>query len=444
MRVGEEGRGDVFPNVITYTTMIKAYCGKRLVSEALAIFKIMVADGVEPNRITYNTMVQGFCDAGRMELVKEVLDMDSFKPDTCTFNILVAAHCREGRIEDAMKVFNQMVELRVRRDSASYSMVIRALCENEEFAQAEELVDELLEKEVLKKRGGCTPLIAAYNPVFVYLCEHGKTKKARMLFGLLLDRRSKVDVPAFKTLILGHCREGDFEQGYELVLSMLKRDLVPDNECYIGVIDGFSQKGRMKFAWEALHRMLNSGLRPSTSTFHSVLLGLLNKDGCAKEAADLIEIMLERKIRQNVDLSTNLIDTLFRNCLNDRAYKIVTSLYDHGYYIKMEKLIASLCKEKKFMEAADLTLFSFKKCQNLGVAFPSMVMDGLCITGRASEAFWLFYELIENRSSSSSSAAAPRSLVALHHALEESGKMKEADFVAKQMRRASARIRERT
>uniref|UniRef100_A0A0D9VBI5 Pentacotripeptide-repeat region of PRORP domain-containing protein n=1 Tax=Leersia perrieri TaxID=77586 RepID=A0A0D9VBI5_9ORYZ len=442
MRVGEEGMGVAFPNVITYTTMIKAYCAKRLVDEALAIFKLMVADGVEPNKITYNTMVQGFCDASRMELVKEVLEMDSFKPDTCTFNTLISAHCKEARIEDAMKVFTQMVELRVKRDSASYSMVIRALCENGEFGRAEELVDELLEKEVLKKRGGCTPLIAAYNPVFVYLCDHGKTRKARMLFGQLLDRRSKVDFPAFKTLILGHCREGDFEEGYELVLSMLKRDLVPDDECYISVIEGFAQKGRMKFAWEALHRMLNSGLRPSTSTFHSVLLGLLNKDGCAKEAADLIEIMLVRKIRQNVDLSTNLIDTLFRNNLNDRAYKIVTSLYDHGYYIKMEKLIPSLCEEKKFIDAADFTLFSLEKHQNLGVAIPSMVLDGLCMTGKASEAFRLFYELIENRSSSAA-VAEPRSLVALHHALEESGKMKEADFVAKQMRRASARIRER-
>jgi pentatricopeptide repeat protein len=220
------------------------------------------------------------------------------------------------------------------------------LCENGEFGRAEELVDSLLEKEVLKKRGGCVPLIASYNSVFKYLCENGKAKKARLLFGQLLDIRSKVDFLAFKTLILGHCEEGDFEEGYELVLSMLKRDLMPDSECYIAVIDGFMQKYVKQWssqdvkqwsAWEALHRMLNSGLRPSTSTFHSVLLGLLKKDGCAKEAADLIEIMLERKIRQNVDLSTNLIGLLFKSDLNGRAYKITKHLYDNGYYIKMEK-----------------------------------------------------------------------------------------------------------
>ncbi|AQK67952.1 Pentatricopeptide repeat-containing protein chloroplastic, partial [Zea mays] len=153
MRAGEQGgEAGAFPNVVAYTTMIRACCASRLADEALSLFKMMLADGVRPNRITYNTMVQGFCQAGRMEPVKEVFGMDSFKRDTCTFNTLMAAHCREGRIQDAKKVFDQMMELRVRRDSASYSIVTRALCENGEFGRAEELVDSLLEKEVLKKR----------------------------------------------------------------------------------------------------------------------------------------------------------------------------------------------------------------------------------------------------------------------------------------------------
>jgi len=49
----------------------------------------------------------------------------------------------------------------------------------------------------------------------------------------------KVEFQAFKTLILGHCKEGNFEEAYELLLSMLKRDLVADIECYIAVIEFF-------------------------------------------------------------------------------------------------------------------------------------------------------------------------------------------------------------
>ncbi|CAN6247405.1 unnamed protein product [Urochloa humidicola] len=55
IRVSEEGnKSCAFPNVVTYTTMIRAYCAKGLADEALALFKVMVANGVPPNRITYN------------------------------------------------------------------------------------------------------------------------------------------------------------------------------------------------------------------------------------------------------------------------------------------------------------------------------------------------------------------------------------------------------
>jgi pentatricopeptide repeat protein len=107
----------------------------------------------------------------------------------------------------------------------------------------------------------------------------------------------------------------------------------------------------------------------------------------------------------------------------------------------MEEVITSLCEEKRLIDAAEFTLFSLNKRHELGVAVYSLVLDGLCMDGKASEAFRLFYELIEN--GGTSAGAAPRSLVMLHHALEQAGKMKEADFVAKQMRRATARIRQK-
>ena len=108
----------------------------------------------------------------------------------------------------------------------------------------------------------------------------------------------------------------------------------------------------------------------------------------------------------------------------------------------MEKLIATLCEDKKFIDAAEFSLFSLRKRHELGVAVHSQVLDGLCSDRRTSEAFQLFYELIENKSTSA--VAVPRSLVFLHHALEEAGMVQEAGFVAKQMRRATATTRRRS
>nr|CAD1840572.1 unnamed protein product [Ananas comosus var. bracteatus] len=329
---------------------------------------------------------------------------DGFKPDTCTFNTLIAAHCKMGKIDDALKVFDRMLELRVKRDSASYSTVMRALCESGEFRRAEGLVDELLEKEVLKRRGVCVPLVAAYNPIFEYLCRNGKAKKAKVLFQQLLDRRGKLDFAAFKTLILGHCKEGAFEEG-----------LICWSQC-----------------WQETLFQMPRPASPSTSVFHLVLSGLLEKEKYANEASNLVAVMLERKIRQNIDLSTKVVSGLFSNGLNERAFKIIRSLYDNGYYVKMDKLVENLCIEKKFLEARELLLFSLDARQKIDSVVFASVLNGLCRAGRASEAFTLFYGMIDKGSLTVPSDC----LVALRVALQEAGRLKEADFVGKQMRRA--------
>ncbi|WOK98207.1 hypothetical protein Cni_G06917 [Canna indica] len=431
------------PNVVSYTTMIRGYCNKLLLSDALDLFHEMVAAGLKPNKITYNTLIQGCCEAGRMDLVKEILEQGAdsgksfiFKPDTCTFNILIAAHCNMGSFRDALKVFERMTEIRVKRDSATYTTMLRGLCENGEFGRAEELIDELLEKEVVRKRGSCVPLVAAYNPIFDYLCQNGKTEKARMVLQQLLDKQAKLDATAFKTVILGHCMEGKYKEGYKLLVSMVKRDLVPDSASYQTLIEGFLQKVKIGFAWEVLRKMLNSRHRPSTSIFHVVLAGLVKKNEYAKEAGELLVMMLERKIRPNIDLSTGVIASLLRNDLNDRAFKITGLLYDNGYHLKIENLLLSLCENQKFMEARELLLFGLDKSEKINGEVYGMVVSGLCSNGRASEAFRLFYQMNEKGSSSTSS----KCLYALKHALEEDGKLKEAEFVSKQMNCANNRI----
>lgn len=376
-----------------------------------------------------------------MDLVKEILQQGDggngvaiFRPDTCTFNTLIASHCNIGRVDDALKMFDRMPELKVKADSATYSTLIRSLCQSGEFGRAEELVDELLEKEVLQRRGGCVPLMAAYNPIFEYMCNNGKIEKARRVFQQLLDRGATVDVGAFKTLILGHCWDGAFKEGYELLVSMVERDLVPDVETCKALIGGFLGKGEMDYALKALERMLNVGHRPSTSTFHSVLAGLLKKDECAKEASKLVAVMIERKIRPNINLSTDVIACLFRNGLSNGAFEIVRLLYDNGYYVQMEKLAGSLCQGQKFLEARQLLLFSLEKSQDLHGEVYGEVISGLCVVGKAPEAFGLFFEVIDK-----GSANIPfNCLVSLKVALEESGKWKEAEFVSKQMCRANS------
>ncbi|KAJ4827634.1 hypothetical protein Tsubulata_008251 [Turnera subulata] len=419
-------RPDLVPDVVTYTTLVRGYCMKQEVDEALVVFEEMVSRGLKPNEFTYNTLVKGLSEVQRFDKVKEILRDGGFTPDTCTYNILIDSQCHAGNLSEALEVLKRMKELNVQPDSATYSVLIRNLCQKGDFKRAEGLLDELIEKEIVLSKEGCKPLVAAYNSMFEFLCRNGKTRKAERVFRQLMKRGTQ-DPPSYKTLIMGHCREGTFEAGYELLVFMLRRDFVPDFETYQSLIDGLLQKGDPLLAHQTLEKMLKSSHLPKTSVFHSILAGLLNKD-CAHESASFIELMLENKIRQNVTLSTNTVKLLLSHGKRNKAFQIVMLLYENGYVLYMEELIGFLCQTRKFLDAHKMLLFCLEKDHNVDMDMCSIVTENLCKMKKLSEAFGLYYVLVEKGNHPQLSC-----LEGLKVALEAAGRSEEAKFVAKRM-----------
>ncbi|KAJ8748879.1 hypothetical protein K2173_013311 [Erythroxylum novogranatense] len=418
------------PNVVTYSTLVRGYCAKQEIDEALVAFQEMLDKGLKPNSVTCNTLIKGLCEAQKIDKVKEILQLalegGEFAPDSCTFNTLIDAHGKAGNIYEALKVFEKMMEMKVRPDSATYSILIRNLCQKGEFERGEQLLDELFEKGIVLRADGCKPLVAAYKPMFEYLCKNGKTSKAGRVFGQLM-RRGTQDPDSFKILIMGHCREGTFEAGYKLLVLMLRQDFEPDFETYYILIEGLLQQGEPVLACSTLEKMLKSSHLPETATFHSVLMGLLEKD-CALESASFIELMLDRNIRQNLSLSTHTIQLLFDSGLRDKAFSVVGSLYDNGYVVDMKELVTHLSESKKLLEAQGMLLFCFGKHQKVDVSMCNSVIEGLCKTNRLKEAFDLYYEIVEKDKHRQLSC-----LEELKITLEAGGRLEEAKFVAKRM-----------
>ncbi|KAF4379754.1 hypothetical protein F8388_023771 [Cannabis sativa] len=424
---------DLNPNVITYTTLIRGYCMKREIDEALIVLEEMTSQGLKPNRITYNTLIKGLGEAQRLDKIKEILERTmrdgEFVPDTCTFNTLMHKHCQAGNLDEALKVFGKMSELKVLQDSATYSVLIRSLCQRGEYDRAEELFDELSEKEILLDDAGCKPLAAAYNLVFEHLCKNGKTIKAEGVFRQLM-RRGTQDPTSFKILIMGHCKEGTFEAGYELLVLMLRRDFVPDAEIYESLINGLLQKDKPTLAKLTLEKMLRSSHFPRTSVFHAILAELI-ENRCARDSASFVMLMLERKIRQNITLSTNLISLLFGNGQGDKAFELLKLLYENDYSVKIEELVSLLCQKSKLLEACKVLKFSLQKDQSVDIELFNSVLSGLSKVKKAKEAFSLYYELVEKGVQHQQLTC----LEDLKSALEVSGQSAEADFVSKRMPR---------
>lgn len=421
---------DVHPNVVSYTTLVRGYCMKQEIDEAVLVFHDMLSRGLKPNAVTYNTLIKGLSEAHRYDEIKDILiggndAFTTFAPDACTFNILIKAHCDAGHLDAAMKVFQEMLNMKLHPDSASYSVLIRTLCMRNEFDRAETLFNELFEKEVLLGKDECKPLAAAYNPMFEYLCANGKTKQAEKVFRQLM-KRGVQDPPSYKTLITGHCREGKFKPAYELLVLMLRREFVPDLETYELLIDGLLKIGEALLAHDTLQRMLRSSYLPVATTFHSVLAELAKRK-FANESFCLVTLMLEKRIRQNIDLSTQVVRLLFSSAQKEKAFLIVRLLYDNGYLVKMEELLGYLCENRKLLDAHTLVLFCLEKSQMVDIDTCNTVIEGLCKHKRHSEAFSLYNELVELGNHQQLSCH-----VVLRNALEAAGKWEELQFVSKE------------
>ncbi|KAI9110985.1 hypothetical protein K1719_018105 [Acacia pycnantha] len=423
---------DLNPNVVTYTTLIRGYCMKQELDEALHIIKEMTSQGLKLNHITYNTLIKGLCEARKLDKIKDVLEQTigdgEFSPDTCTFNTLIHAHCSSGNLDEALKVFERMKNMQVPADSATYSVLLRSLCQREDYDMAEKLFDELYETKILLSKFGSKPLAASYNPMFQYLCEHGKTKKAERVFRQLMKRGTQ-DPPSYKMMIMGHCKEGSYENGYELLKWMLRQNFLPDVEIYDSLIDGLLQKEKPLLAKEALEKMLRSSYLPQTFTWHSILAKLLEK-GCAHESASFIVMMLDNNVRQNIKFSSMSLQLLFGRGLKDKAFEVLELLYRHGYCVKIDELVQFLIHRGKLSEACKMLAFCFENNQNVDLDLCNAVILGLCKRNKVSEAFGLCYVLVEKGLHQELTC-----LDELVSALEVEGRSDEAAFISKRMQK---------
>ncbi|KAM3397723.1 pentatricopeptide repeat-containing protein, chloroplastic [Capsicum galapagoense] len=424
------------PNVVSFTTLVRGYCEKQEVERALDVVEEMIYCGLKPTSITYNTLIQGLCVAKRFDRIKDILEGTvgggGLIPDTCTFNTLITYHCNVGNMDEAIKVFENMSKLKVKPDSATYSVLIRSFSRKGYFERAEKLFDDVMKKEVLLCGDGCTPLVAAYNPMFEYLCKIGKTKKAEKVFRQLM-RRGTQDPFAYELLITGHCKEGTFNDAHELLVLMLRRDYVPNSVIYESLIEGLLQKNEPKVAYDTLEKMLKSSHLPRSSTFHQILTELI-KSKCASECASLVKLMLDNKVRQSISLSTDTVRILFLAGLKERAFEIVSCLYENEYMVNMEGLVVFLCQCRKLLEAHKLFLFSLSKGHILNVDTCTTLLSALCKARRASEAFEIYYELLDKGVQQPLECIQELRLV-----LETEGRSKEAEFVKKRILSQSVR-----
>ncbi|XP_078166093.1 pentatricopeptide repeat (PPR) superfamily protein [Carex rostrata] len=213
-------------NVITYTSVITAYCKIGKMCEAHKVFDEMLDSGIKPNRITYNVLIDGYGKSGDMNSASAMYErmvLSGWSADIITITSLINGYCINNQLDMAMMLWNEMGLKGLRPNIYTFSVIIHYLCKMNRLEEAVRFLNELT------KRNDIIPKAFVYNPVLYGLCRIGNVDEANRLLYEMEKRKGYPDKYTYTILIIGHCMKGRMEEAITLFYRMSDTGCKPDN-----------------------------------------------------------------------------------------------------------------------------------------------------------------------------------------------------------------------
>ncbi|KAK6915871.1 LOW QUALITY PROTEIN: Pentatricopeptide repeat [Dillenia turbinata] len=129
-------------NVATFNTLIDASCKAGKMTNAENFKSLMIDHGVFPSVSTYKCLISGFCKEGNMEAnTYREMDDEGLRVNLFTYNVLIGALCKKGLSRKAKEGKKAKI--------VTYNVLIKGLCFKGKLEEANELLNEILEKGLI-------------------------------------------------------------------------------------------------------------------------------------------------------------------------------------------------------------------------------------------------------------------------------------------------------
>lgn len=296
-------------NVVTWTTMISAYCNAKLNDKALELMVLMIRDGVRPNMFTYSTVLRA-CDSLvnvkqlHSGIIKVGLDSDVF-----VRSALIDVYAKWGELRCGLCVFNEMET----GDLVVWNSIIGA------FAQGNDGDGALILFKRMKRAGfmahqptltsvlrACTGMallelgaqvhvhvlkydqdLILNNALLDMYCKCGSLEDAKSVFDRMVER----DVISWSTMIAGLAQNGYSREALKFFELMRVSGIKPNYITLLGVLFACSHAGLVEDGWYHFRSMKNVyGIDPGKEHY-GCMIDLLGRSGKLDEAIRLIEEM---------------------------------------------------------------------------------------------------------------------------------------------------------
>ena len=242
----------------------------------------------ERDLVSWNSFIDGcvkVCDLGLAHKLFDAMP----KKNVIPWNIMINGYLKDGNPGCALKLFREMMEMGLVGNEKTVVSVLSACCKSARLKEGRSVHGFLI------KNGLKSNIIIDTALVNLY-CNCQKVELARRMFDKIENR----NLVCWNAMILGHCIQGNPEDGLKLFTDMVDQSRVrgeggisPDEITFVGLLCACARSGLLAEGRNYFSQMINKfGIKPNFAHFW-FMANLYVRVELVQEAEEILRQMPE-------------------------------------------------------------------------------------------------------------------------------------------------------
>ncbi|KAI9174680.1 hypothetical protein LWI28_021135 [Acer negundo] len=367
--------------------MIRGLTDDGLFEDAIRVYLKMLEYGFQADEFKFFPCLikafGGLCDVEKARQIHGHVLKLGFFDDLYVQNSVLGMYWKCGDVKDAIQLFEKMCE----RDLVSWNTMISGVCQSGNHLGSlmifRRMVDEFV---VYPNRISCLSALASCASIEALIY-------GREIHGYLVKTGLDVDEFLISGLIEMYMKCADIRSAQCVFKSMLDKESIRANAVIWNVmITGYISNGYLSLALELFLEMLNSGIRPDSSTMVAILV-LCSQSLNIEVGKQIHGLLFSYGLHTDVRIETSLIEIYFKCGDHVNGLKIFSQSKNHnlvmwsavisnsvnnGFPAKALELLQDYMLEYGFPDSIML-LAALRACSSLSLKSKGLQIHGLAV-----------------------------------------------------------------
>ncbi|PWA80411.1 pentatricopeptide repeat-containing protein [Artemisia annua] len=266
-------------DLISWTTMINCYSQNKLYQKALATFNDMTSHGISPDEVTMSTVISACAHIGALDIGKKIhvyIKNHRFSIDIYIGSALIDMYAKCGSLDQSLLVFYKLYD----KNIYCWNSVIDGLAMHGYANEALKMFNEMVEMNI--KPNGVT-FVSVLSA-----CTHaGMVKEGRECFlSMTRDFNIRPEIEHYGCMVDLLCKAGLLEDALGMIRDMR---MEPNAVIWGALLGGCKLQKNLEIAEIAVNKLMI--LEPDNSGYYTLLVNMFAEANRWSEVAKLRSAM---------------------------------------------------------------------------------------------------------------------------------------------------------